>query len=110
MDATRRPWPRADLRVGDSDRKAVVTELQRHYVEGRLSSEELGERVSEALNARTVGDLATLLSDLPMIGEPAEQGRLSAGHDPDHWHRSGIGPPVGALLVIMGVLMLVMMF
>ena len=53
------------MRVGDADRQRVVAELQRHYVEGRLTSEELGERVDRALAARTEGDLAPLLEDLP---------------------------------------------
>jgi hypothetical protein len=73
MDPLRRLWPRADLRVGDADRQALIAELQRHYVEGRLTSEELGERVSAALAARTFGDLAELVADLPTLAvEPAE--------------------------------------
>src|SRR5689334_5508924 len=65
IDRGGRVWPRLDLRAGDEDRRQVVAELQRHYVEGRLSAEELGDRVSQAQNARTFGDLATVLSDLP---------------------------------------------
>src|SRR5262252_3018000 len=52
VDMSVRQWPRADLRVGDADRQRVVDELQRHYVAGRLTSEELGERVAQALSAR----------------------------------------------------------
>jgi Domain of unknown function (DUF1707) len=42
-----------------------VAELQRHFVEGRLSADELSERVDHALAARTFGDLEMLLEDLP---------------------------------------------
>jgi len=35
----------AHVRAGDGDRRRVVAELQEHFVAGRLSSEELSERV-----------------------------------------------------------------
>jgi hypothetical protein len=53
------------IRAGDADRQWVVAELQRHYVEGRLSTEELSDRVDQALAARTLGELDSLLMDLP---------------------------------------------
>jgi uncharacterized protein DUF1707 len=105
MDASRRIWPRADLRAGDADREAVVNELQRHYVEGRLNSEELGERVTQALQARTFGDLAALLTDLPALQDavPALPGRGS----PDHaeWQSTTwFAPSIGMLLLIVGLI------
>jgi hypothetical protein len=69
LDATGRVWPRAHLRAGDEDRRQVVAELQRHYVEGRLTADELGERVAQASAARTFGELAATLSDLPAVPE-----------------------------------------
>jgi Domain of unknown function (DUF1707) len=53
------------LRAGDGDRRQVVAELQRHFVEGRLTSDELSERVDRALAARTFGELKSLTTDLP---------------------------------------------
>jgi hypothetical protein len=53
------------LRVGDAERQAVVAELQRHYVAGRLDSDELSERLDQALAARTVRELRIPLRDLP---------------------------------------------
>src|SRR5690242_8655656 len=111
MDPSRRLWPRPDLRVGDTDRQAVVSELQRHYVEGRLTSEELGERVTQALAARTFGDLATLLADLPRLPEQAVATR-SPEHDadPDLWHVGSSSWPTPALgLVIMLIGLVVML-
>ena len=107
MDATRRPWPRADLRVGDADRKAVVAELQRHYVEGRLTSEELGERVTEALAARTFGDLRELLSDLPALSDSLAQ-RDPAPPSADHhrWQGHELTSPVGLMILLIGLIVI----
>lgn len=105
MDGSTRRWPRADLRVGDADRQAVVAELQRHYVDGRLSSEELGERVSRALAARTFGDLAEPLNDLPVLYE-----RDATAIDARSRRTSVWGwpvPPLAAMLVIVGLVALV---
>jgi hypothetical protein len=105
MDPWRRPWPRADLRVGDADRRAAVDELQRHYVEGRLSSEELSERVSQALAARTFGDLSNLLADLPSLDRPGQE-QLPPGpqHHPEQWHTSFLSPSIMLLLVVISVI------
>ena len=62
---------RSELRAADADRRRVADELQRHYVDGRLSSDELSERLSRALAARTYGELDALLRDLPPSAAPA---------------------------------------
>jgi hypothetical protein len=108
MDVSGRLWPHPDLRVGDADRQGVVAELQRHYVDGRLTSDELSERVAQALNARTFGELAQPLGDLPKI---AESTALAPAEEPeDEWHHGGIGLPVGALLVLIGIVSMLSMF
>lgn len=53
------------MRVSDADREAVTARLRDHYAEGRLTPDELDERVSAALGAKTFGDLRTLTTDLP---------------------------------------------
>ena len=104
MDASRRLWPRADLRVGDSDRQAVIAELQRHFIDGRLTSDELGERVSQALSARTFADFSPLLADLPRLPEPASADtRVEA---PADWQTRWLSPPIGAVLILIGILAL----
>lgn len=107
MDASRRLWPRADFRVGDADRQAVLAELQRHYVEGRLTSEELGERVTQALQAKTFGDFAPILQDLPPLIDPTAPTQ-PAHEDASYTH--WITPPIGALLLLVGMLALVWLF
>jgi hypothetical protein len=49
----------------DSDRERVTASLRRHYVRGRLSVEELGERVESALGAGSYSDLDASLHGLP---------------------------------------------
>jgi hypothetical protein len=53
------------IRTSDADRERVAARLREHYAEGRLSSEELDERISAALTAKTFGDLRHIMADLP---------------------------------------------
>ena len=53
------------LLVGDPERDRAAHELQRHYREGRLSVEELAERLETALHARTGMQLRSALNELP---------------------------------------------
>ena len=53
------------LRASDADRERVAGRLRDHAVAGRLSTEELDERSGQAFGARTLGELDTLLADLP---------------------------------------------
>lgn len=55
------------LRASDRERHAVSELLSRHFVDGRLDQEELDERIGAALRAKTRGDLASLLADLPRL-------------------------------------------
>jgi hypothetical protein len=58
------------MRVSDADRERVAARLRDHFAEGRLTSEELDERISAALSAKTVGDLRPIMADLPEPGQP----------------------------------------
>ncbi|HEX2034472.1 MAG TPA: DUF1707 domain-containing protein [Chloroflexota bacterium] len=89
---------RAMMRTAEADRRAAVAELQRHFVAGRLDDVELGERVRQALGARTFGELEALLQDLPRdvpapAAPPAERDR------PRHPH--GLAAHVVTYLVVM---------
>ena len=66
------------MRVSDSDREQVAERLREHFAAGRLTSEELDERVDAALKAKTVGELRAVMADLPEpgpVGPRAEQER-----------------------------------
>jgi hypothetical protein len=70
-------WVRdSDLRASQDERDRVVDWLRTHAGEGRLELDELEERVELALRARTRGDLAALLRDLPRLpGREHSRGR-----------------------------------
>jgi len=52
-------------RASHTDREQVVGALKGAFVEGRLTADELDERVGQALAARTYAELAALTTDLP---------------------------------------------
>ena len=54
-----------EMRASQEERERVVDLLRTHAGEGRLELDELEERVEAALGARTRGDLAALVADLP---------------------------------------------
>ncbi len=56
----------ARLRVADADREQLIEELREHAGAGRLTSEELEERVGGAYAASTRADLDALRADLPV--------------------------------------------
>ncbi len=70
------------LRIGDAERDAVAAELREHYAHGRLTLEELNERLDAAFAAKTQRDLNRLISDLPHVrsgGGPLPSQRTRPG-------------------------------
>src|SRR5215472_4137709 len=59
---------RSELRASHDDRDQVVEVLRVAAGDGRLSAEELDQRLELALTARTYGELAALVADLPAAG------------------------------------------
>jgi hypothetical protein len=53
------------LRASDDDRQRTVAALERHTGAGRLTLDEFAERARLAHDARTLDDLAEVISDLP---------------------------------------------
>lgn len=53
------------IRISDADRDRVAARLRDHFAEGRLTADELDERISATLNAKTFGDLRSVMADLP---------------------------------------------
>jgi hypothetical protein len=51
--------------VGDPERDRATQALQRHYREGRLSVDELAQRLETVLHARNAGQLRSALRELP---------------------------------------------
>jgi Domain of unknown function (DUF1707) len=70
------------MRVGDAEREAAAAELREHYASGRLTLDELNERIDKAFAAKTRGDLNVLMTDLPSrrpAGAPGTPEALGAG-------------------------------
>jgi class 3 adenylate cyclase len=67
------------FRASDEDRERTAVLLREHYGAGRLSADDLSERLEAAYAARTDAELAELTADLPAESEPAS--------------RAGRGPP-----------------
>jgi hypothetical protein len=62
---------RSELRASHDDRDRVVELLRVSAGDGRLTAEELDERLEQAMTARTYGELARLVADLPAQGSVA---------------------------------------
>jgi hypothetical protein len=54
-----------DLRIGDAERDAAMVQLREHFVAGRLTFDELTERIDGALAAKTQRQIDRLMADLP---------------------------------------------
>jgi DUF1707 SHOCT-like domain len=63
-----------DLRIGDAERDAAMAQLRDHFVAGRLTLDELTERIDLALAAKTRGQIDGLMADLPR--PPRASGRV----------------------------------
>lgn len=67
--------PSRSLRASDEDRDQAVEQLRSHCAAGRLTADELADRAQAAYAARTLGDLETVLGDLPQTPSvPAPHG------------------------------------
>jgi Flp pilus assembly protein TadB len=88
------------MRVGSEERERAVAELREHFTAGRLTADELEDRTRDAFGARTVGDLARLLHDLPVAGTrlPARSAR--------HTGRPGLPAAVVVALVVLALVLL----
>lgn len=55
------------VRIGDIERERTCDELREHYAAGRLTMEEIEERLDQALSAKTNKELRVLVCDLPIL-------------------------------------------
>ncbi len=102
------------IRVSDADREQVTARLREHYAEGRLTQEELDERITATLNAKTFGDLRRIMSDLPEPEPAGAQARPgpAGGWGPPPWtpgpFRYRRGPRLLPLVLLLLFLMLIL--
>jgi Domain of unknown function (DUF1707) len=63
------------VRAADADREATADRLRQHHAEGRIDVTEFQERLDGTYQAKTVGELRKLVSDLPRDPQPGLVGR-----------------------------------
>src|SRR6201990_3630127 len=66
-----REVPGSERRASHEDRDRVVEMLRVSAGDGRLTAEELDERLERAMTARTYRELGRLVADLPAVGSAA---------------------------------------
>ena len=64
------PADRRQLRVSDADREQAAEVLRQAAGDGRITFDELDQRLDAAYAARTYGDLTEVTADLPAPGQP----------------------------------------
>lgn len=75
--------PNPDIRASDTDRDRVAESLREHCAEGRITMDELQERLDAVYEAKTLGQLEDVTSDLPeedlyQLPVPASQPKSTA--------------------------------
>jgi DUF1707 SHOCT-like domain len=66
------------LRIGDAERDAAAADLGEHYAAGRLTLDELHERLGAVFSAKTYGQLGPVMADLPYLRQPPGSAGLAA--------------------------------
>jgi len=88
----RLPGPHA-LRIGDAERDAAAADLGEHYAAGRLTLDELNDRLDAVFSAKTLGQLTRVMADLP--GPGRLPWRAAPGRTGGPGVRPGLGPRGG---------------
>jgi Domain of unknown function (DUF1707) len=88
-----------NVRVSDAERDAVAAQLREHFAQGRLSMDELNERLDRVFASRTNLELASVTSDLPYTAPhgvlPSDGVRNAGPTRSSQWggpYRGGQGP------------------
>jgi Domain of unknown function (DUF1707)/2TM domain len=76
------PPPEPTLRASDAEREQHAELLREHAAQGRLTVDELDQRLDRVFAARTLGELVPIVGDLPAPERPrAPQPRRSRRPD-----------------------------
>ena len=75
------------LRVSDQQRDHAAQQLRDHFAAGRLTQDELDERVQKAYAARTEPELEKLLDDLPRLPVSTAQQKAELAERRRHLQR-----------------------
>jgi hypothetical protein len=95
------PADRRQLRVSDADREQAAEVLRQAAGDGRITFDELDQRLEAAYAARTYGDLTEVTADLPAPGQPPP-GPLATAPGTFPAARIGGEPGSGMSVAILG--------
>jgi hypothetical protein len=73
----------AALRISDSDRDQISGVLSEHAAEGRLTMDELDQRLGVLYAAQTRAQAAAIVADLPALAGPRTPGRPHVANEHD---------------------------
>ena len=91
-----------NLRAADADRERVAERLRKSHAEGRLDLTEFQQRLERCYEAKTFGELAELVTDLPRQDEHEERRSVGWLH-PWRWRLASLAPVLIALIIISAV-------
>jgi len=86
-----------NLRASDEQRERAAQDIRDHYAAGRLTDDELSERLQSAFSARTQGELSALLSDLPKLPASPAQRKAELAERRGHLQRRMLQEAGGGL-------------
>jgi Domain of unknown function (DUF1707) len=82
------------MRVGDAEREAAAAEVREHFASGRLTQDELNQRLDQTFAAKTRGDLNAVFTDLPSANwRDAAAGSTTSTPSGAFGGRTAIGRP-----------------
>src|SRR5689334_15524010 len=73
------PDNRPDLRISDTDRDRAAEVLREAHAQGRITVDELDERLTSVYNAKTFADLVPVTRDLPATPDATASARGRGG-------------------------------
>src|SRR5499427_10081268 len=92
---------RGGFRASHADRDRVVDLLKAAFVHGRLTKDELDERLGQALAARTYAELAALTADLhPGLAGAQLERKPAAPRRPVGWGAAALAALLAAIAAV----------
>jgi hypothetical protein len=89
-----------DYRISDVERDRAAQDIREHFAAGRLTEDEMTERVEAAYGARTESELRRLLLDLPQLPATRAQQRAELAARRRHLQRRLIQQTGGGIALV----------